>query len=127
MSRKSSGFGWLPGIATVLSLVTCYGTLAVIGLLGTLGVAIAFDEALWAGAIVAFAALAVGALGLGLARHRKPGPILVGGLGAIVLGYAMYVQYDRLIELSGFVLLSLAAVWDWRLRGVPAPKTPASR
>jgi len=115
MSFKSSRLDWLASIATALSLIACYGTLAVIGILGVLGISIALNETLWAGAIVAFAALAVGGLGFGLARHRQPWPILVGGFGAAAIGYAMYVQYDRLIELAGFVLLCLAAYWNWRL------------
>ena len=44
---------------------------AAIAVLGTLGIAIALDEALWAGAVVAFAAIAVGGLGLGPLRHRQ--------------------------------------------------------
>jgi hypothetical protein len=116
MSRKNARFDWLGSVATALSLVACYGTLAVIGILGALGIAIALDETIWAGAIVAFATLAVGGFALGLIRHRQPWPILVGGLGLVILGYAMYVQYDRLTELVGFILLCLAAFWDWRLR-----------
>ena len=122
MSVKKSRLSWLAGIATMLSLAACYGTLAVIALLGALGIVIALDEALWAGAIVAFAALAVGGLGLGLLRHKRPWPFLIGVLGAMGIGYAMFVQYARSIELTGFVLLCLAAFWDWRLRRVPAPK-----
>jgi hypothetical protein len=122
MPPRGSKLGWLTGLATALSLFACYGTLAVIGVLGAIGIAIALDEALWAGVIVAFAALAVGGLGLGLLRHRQPWPFLIGVLGAMAIGYAMYVQYDRSIELSGFVSLCLAAFWDWRLRRVPAPK-----
>ncbi len=114
MTPGSSRFGWLAGVATALSLVVCYGTLVVMALLGALGFAITLNKTLWAGAIVTFAVLAVGGLGLGLARHRKPWPILVGGLGAAVIGYAMYWRYDRLTELAGFVLLLIAAVWDWR-------------
>ena len=121
MSLKGPRFGWVAGAATALSLVACYGTLAVIGLLGVLGIAIALDQALWAGAIVAFAVLAVGGLGLGLMRHRRPWPILIGGLGAVDLGYTMYVQYGRLTEVAGFALLCLAAYWDWRLRRVSPP------
>jgi len=116
MALKESRFAWLAGAATVFSLVACYGTLAVIALLGVLGVAITLDKALWAGAIVTFAALAVGGLALGLVRHRRPWPILLGGLGAAALGYVMYGRYDRATELAGFVLLCLAALWDWRLR-----------
>lgn len=116
MSFERSKLVWLPGFATALSLIACYGTLAIIAILGALGVAIALDEALWAGAIVAFAALAVGGLAIGFPRHRQVWPLLIGGLGAAAIGYAMYVQYLQLTELSGFVLLCVAAVWDWRLR-----------
>lgn len=116
MSTKKSRFAWLASAATVLSLVACYGTLVVIALLGVLGIAIVVNEALWAGAIVAFAVLAVAGLGLGVVRHRRPWPILIGGLGVVILAYAMYVQYARSSELAGFVLLCLAALWDWRLR-----------
>ncbi len=41
---------WLALAATLLSLLTCYGTLAAIALLGALGVGIALNEAVWAGA-----------------------------------------------------------------------------
>jgi hypothetical protein len=114
MALKNSRFSWLAGMATALSLAVCYGTLALIAILGALGFAITLNEKLWAGAIVTFAALAVAGLGLGLARHRRPWPIMVGGLGAALIGYAMYGRYDRLTEFAGFVLLCLAAFWDWR-------------
>ena len=121
MSLEGSRLGLLAAVATGLSLVACYGTLAVIGLLGALGIAIALDEALWAGVIVAFAGLAFVGLSLGLARHRRPWPVLVGAAGAAAIGYVMYGHYDRVIELAGFVLLCLAAIWDWRLRRRRAP------
>jgi hypothetical protein len=43
---------WLAAVATTFSLVACYGTLAAIAVLGALGVTIALNEAVWAGAIV---------------------------------------------------------------------------
>jgi len=116
MQSDGRKYSWLPSLATALSLLACYGTLAVLALLGALGVAIDLDEALWAGAIVTTAALAVGGLAVGTVRHRQLWPLLIGVLGAAVIGYAMYVQYSRITEVSGFVLLSAAAFWDWRLR-----------
>jgi MerC mercury resistance protein len=116
MPPERSKLVWLSGFATVLSLTACYGTVAVVAVLGALGVAIALDEALWAGAIVAFAALAVGGLVVGFSHHRQVWPLVIGGLGALAVGYAMYVHFVRLIELSGFVLLCAGSVWDWRLR-----------
>jgi len=116
MSPNRSRFAWLGSAATLFSLAACYGTLAAMGILGVLGITIAFDETLWAGTIIAFAVLAVGGFGLGLLCHRQPWPTLIGGLGVVILVYVMYVQYDRLDEIFGFILLCLAAFWDWRLR-----------
>ena len=107
---------WLPGAATVLSLVACYGTLAGLAVLGMLGATIALNEAVWAGAIVAFAGLAVVGLALGFSRHRQVLPLVIGGLGAAVVSYAMFVDYARLTELAGFALLCVGVIWDWRLR-----------
>lgn len=112
---------WLPSLASALSLATCYGTLAVVTVLGALGVAITVNATTWAGAIVAFAALAVVGIALRYCRHRQPWPLLLSALGASVVAYAMYGHYDRLLELSGFGLLCLGAFWDWRIRGVAAP------
>ncbi len=109
-------YSWLPGLATLASLVACYGTLAVLALLGALGVVIALDETLWAGAIVSAAAIAVAGLAVGAVHHRRLWPVLTGGLGAAVIGFAMYVHYSRTTEISGFLLLSAAAIRDWRLR-----------
>jgi len=120
MSLKPPNSSLLASLATALSLAACYGTLAAIGILGALGFAISLNETLWAAAIVTFAVLAVGGLGLGLLQHQNPWPVVIGGLGAGVLGYTMYVQYGRLTEVAGFVLLCLAAFWDWRLRRMSA-------
>jgi len=116
MLLNHSRLAWLGSVATLFSLAACYGTLAVIGILGILGISIVFDETLWAGVIIAFAVLAVGGFGVGLLCHRQPWPTLIGALGVGILGYVMYVQYDRLSEIFGFILLCLAAFWDWRLR-----------
>ncbi len=116
MRSDRGPLSWLPGVATIASLLVCYGTLAVLALLGLLGVAIALNETLWAGAIVATAVLAVGGLALGARCHHRPGPLLIGALGAAVIAYAMYVDYARITEISGFALLGLAAFRDWRLR-----------
>jgi MerC mercury resistance protein len=127
MLPGGSGLRWLATLSTVLSLVACYGTLAIVALLGVLGTAVAINETLWAGAIVAFAALALAGLGLGFARHRQSWPLLVGGIGAAAIVYVQYVQYDSLIEVAGFVLLGVGAIWDWRICRVPAAKGQAAK
>ena len=115
MSQDNSKISWITGVSTTFSFLICYGTLAIINLLSRVGVAVALNDTLWAGAIVATASLAVGGLLLGMARHRKAWPVLIGGIGAIFLSYAMYIEYLLVVELGGFILLSIAAFWDWRL------------
>lgn len=113
---KNFKLDWLAGIATIMSMLACYGTLVIISILGIFGFAIVLNETLWAGAIIAFSVLAVIGFAAGWNRHRQPWPIILGSIGVFILGYAMYVQYDRVTEVAGFIFLSLAAFWDWRLR-----------
>ena len=108
---------WLPRVAAALAVLSCYGTTVLIGLLSLLGVSLALDESLWAGAISAFAALTAIGVAASYRRHRIVWPIVVAvpGLGLIL--WVMYGSYSRGIELAGFVLLIAAAIWDWRAAG----------
>jgi len=105
---------WLAPLGAALSLIACYGTLAAVALLGALGVGIALNEAVWAGAIVLFAALAVVALVLRWRRHGRALPVLLGSAGLVLIGFAMYVSYYLPAELGGFALLCLGTWADWR-------------
>ncbi len=58
MTSGRSKISWLPGAATALAIVSCYGTVLLIGVLSLLGVSLAIDERIWTGAISTFAALA---------------------------------------------------------------------
>ena len=103
-----------PIIATCLSLLACYGTLIAIAALAAMGITITLNEGVWAGAIVVFAALAVVALGVSRTRHGANVPVILAGVGAVAISYAMFVDYSRITELIGFALLA-GAVWlDWR-------------
>ncbi len=120
-SRKQ---GWLARGGVIVSLLACYGTLAVIGALSALGLTIAVNAHVWAGAIVAFAALAVAGIALGYKRHRTPWPLAIAGIGAALVTGAMYGAPaieaatglpGRGVEIIGFACLTAAAWWDWRL------------
>ena len=105
---------WLAPAATLLSLLTCYGTLAAIALLGALGVGIALNETVWAGGIVFFALLAVLALVLRWRRHGRTLPVGLGLAGLALIAFAMYVSYSLPVELAGFALLCAGTYADWR-------------
>jgi hypothetical protein len=65
--------------------------------------------------ISAFAVLA--AIGIMLHyRHRAIGPVIlaVGGAGLVL--WAMFVDYNRLVEILRFGGLISATLWNWRLK-----------
>ena len=109
---------WLPRAATALAILSCYGTTVLIGLLSLLGVSLALDEGIWAGAISAFATLATIGIAASYRRHGIIGPTVVAVLGLGIVLWVMYGSYSRGIELVGFVLLIAATLWDWRAAGV---------
>lgn len=115
MSDGGNKASWVPRAATTLAILSCYGTTALIALLSLLGVTLALDEAVRAGTISVFAALAVMALALSFRRHRIIGPTAVGALGLGLILWVMFGSYGRAIELVGFILLIAATLWDWRV------------
>jgi SAM-dependent methyltransferase len=102
--------------ALAAALLACYGTLAAVAALAAAGVAVALDEAAWAAAIVALAALAALAVLAGHRRHRRIGPGITAVLGAVVIGYVMFVSYSIVFELAGFALVAGGVAWDYILR-----------
>lgn len=115
-ASASRRWDWLASVATVLSIVACYGTLLLIGALSLLGVSLAVHNGLWAGAISLFAVLAAIGLALGYKRHHAPAPFVLGTIGTGLIVWVMFGPYSRLIELIGFAFLVVAAALDWRLK-----------
>ncbi len=114
MMDRGSKLSWFPRAATALAVLSCYGTTVLIGLLSLLGVSLALDEGVWAGAISVFAALATIAVAASYRRHHIIGPTVIAALGLALILWAMYGSYSRPTELAGFVLLIAATLWDWR-------------
>lgn len=108
--------GLLGMLALGLALLSCYGTLALLALLPLLGAHLALDEGLWAGAIAAFVLLTLAVVVSGMRRYRHPAPALMAVAGSALILYALFLDYDRLVEFSGFLLLLAGAAWDVVLR-----------
>jgi MerC mercury resistance protein len=107
---------WLAPVGTVFAVLACYGTLAAVGMLSLMGVAIAVNERIWAGAIVVFAMLALTGLVLSWRSHRALPPLLLGIVGAGLIVFTMTVFYSQPMEIAGFAMLILAAFLDWRAK-----------
>jgi len=114
--------GRYSGIAVVLSLVACYGTVALVLLLATAGITLDLHEGVWATAIVVFAWIAVLAMGVNIPLVRSFSPFILADMGALLVSWVMFVNYSRGLEILGFAMLAAAAMRDRYLRKrIPPP------
>jgi hypothetical protein len=79
--------------------------MAILALLSLLGMTVTLDPGLWTATIAGAATLAVLATAFNLTRRGQPWPLLVVGLGAAAVGYAMFGAYDPVVEGFGFAAL----------------------
>jgi|GEM_PF-2022742 len=115
-SNPLKRLGNYSGVAVTLSVVACYGTLVLIGLLSLTGVSMSVHEGAWAAVIVALVWVAVIAIGMNIERYRSFGPFVMADAGALLVSWAMIVDYSQALELGGFALLIGAALWDRQRR-----------
>lgn len=108
------GGAWIASVGTALALLSCYGTLVLVAGLSALGVSLAIDEQVWAGAISMSALVAFVGIALGFRRNRATWPIVIGAIGLAAILWAMLASYDRAVELAGFAALIAGAVGTWR-------------
>lgn len=114
--------GRYSGIAVVLSLVACYGTVALVLMLATAGITLNVHEGVWATAIVVFAWIAVLAMGVNIPLIRSFSPFILADMGALLISWVMFVNYSRGLEILGFAMLAAAAMRDRYLRKrIPPP------
>jgi hypothetical protein len=111
-------FNRLTSLATVISILACYGTLAFVSLLSLFGLSLNIHEGAWAGVITLFAWLAFIAVAINFRRYRAPGPLLLGAAGAVLITWVMFVSFNRILEIAGFAGLVTAALWERRLKKI---------
>ena len=121
-SNPLQRLGRYSGVAVVLSIVACYGTLALVAILSRAGVTMSVHEGAWAAAIVVLAWIAVLAMGVNIQSIGSFGPFVLADVGALLVSWVMIVDYSRVLEVVGFALLIVAALRDRQLRQRgPAP------
>jgi len=114
-AATTARWGRLAGLATVLSITACYGTLLAVAVLSVLGVSLTIHTGTWAGAISLFAVLAVIGVGLSCRKQRAVTPLVLAVCGGGVILWVMFGSYSRSLEIIGFVLLVSAVVWNRRI------------
>jgi arsenite methyltransferase len=108
--------GRYSGVAVVLSIAACYGTLALVAILSLAGVVLSIHEGAWAGVIVVLVWIAVIAMGINIHRYQNFGPFILSDIGALLVSWAMLVNYSPTMEGAGFAMMLTAAFWDRHLK-----------
>lgn len=108
--------GWIGPVTGLLAVMTCYGTLAAVALLSVIGVSVELDEGFLMKMISGLLALALAGMGYSYRIHRHPGPLLLSIVSATMLGWVFYGSSSKPLELTGFVMLAAASIWDFRAK-----------
>lgn len=109
-------YSWLGSVASLLAVATCYGTLAMVSLLSIIGIGVKIDESTMEKLITGLLVLALGGMVYSYTVHRHRGPLMLSAASAMILLWVFFVSYSRPFELSGFVGLIIASLWDFRTK-----------
>lgn len=104
--------GRYSGSAVGLSLVAGYGT----ELLSAAGIGLVLPEGVRVTGVVAFAWLAVLAVGVNIPRYASFVPFVLTDIGALLVSWVMLVSASRGLEVLGFAMLVVGALRDRHLR-----------
>jgi len=115
-SVKPARLSWLGSATSLIAVVACYGTLAAVALLSLVGVSVDIDESFMVKLITALLVLALLGMGNSFRLHRHAGPLLLSIAAAAVLFQVFYGKYSKPLELTGFAVLVIASVWDFRVK-----------
>jgi arsenite methyltransferase len=100
------------GVLAGLSILTCYGTLALVAVLALIGIQLNIHEGIWATAIVILTWATVGAIALEFRRLRFIPSLVSVILGALLITTVMFISYNRIVEISGFAFILIAVIWN---------------
>lgn len=115
-ASSKKDYSWLGSATSLLAVVTCYGTLAAVALLSFVGISVELDEGLLVKLITGLLVLALAGMGYSYRIHRHPGPLVLSVASASLLLWVFYGNYSKSLELTGFIALIIASLWDFRAK-----------
>lgn len=113
---KRKDFSWLGSAASLVAVLACYGTLGTVALLSIVGVSVEIDEGLMVKLVSVLLVLALAGMAYSFSLHRHPGPLIMSLMAAALLLWVFYGSYAKPLEMTGFAILTLASIWDFRAK-----------
>lgn len=112
-SDSARKFAFYSGVAAFLAFIACNGLILTTALLAIFGITLGINPHIQAILINLFAILTSVLIYKGFTQHHKIGPLLLAGIGALVIILTMYISYSKFIESAGLLALMVAAGWNW--------------
>jgi class 3 adenylate cyclase len=110
-------FGALAYFGAGASLFVCYGKVVILGALSAFGfVQLDFNPHLQAVLMWSLGAVAIFGLYRDRSYHGMNHPVVLGAIGVFIIVATLYTHYDRIIEVSGYILLVVAALLNQNAR-----------
>ncbi len=116
MNTLKQRLSWIGSFSSLLAVATCYGTLAAVSLLSLIGISVDIDEATLVKLITGLLVMALLGMMYSWYIHRHFGPLLLSLVAATFLVWVFYGSYSKPLELTGFALLIIASIWDFRTK-----------
>jgi len=116
MTSDKKNYSWIGSATSLLAVTACYGTLAAVALLSTIGVSVDIDEGLMIKMISGLMFLALAGMAYSYRLHRHSGPLLLSIASAALLSWVFFGSYSKQLELIGFATLVIASAWDFRVK-----------
>jgi len=115
-ASNKKDYSWIGSVSSLLAVLTCYGTLSTVALLSVIGISVEIDEGLLVKLFTGFLVVALTGMGYSFRTHRHPGPLLLSIASAALLLWVFYGSYSKPMEMTGFIALVIASLWDFRAK-----------
>ncbi len=110
-------FGWLAYLGAGASLFVCYGKVTILAAISAFGIHdIGFNPHLQAVLMWSLGLVALYGLYSDRRLHQKNYPLVLGIAGVAIIMATLYTHYESTIEMSGYILLVVAALLNQNAR-----------
>ena len=105
---------WIPGLTAMLAFLSCKGIVIVTAMFPLVSFTTSVNPHVQAAAISLFSLLTFMFIIVSYRYcHANLGPVILGGIGAILVVATMYLAYNQIVETIGLAALMVSALWSW--------------
>ena len=114
IDKQQQRHAWFPGLAALLAFVSCKGIVIVTALFPLVSFTTPVNPHVQAAIISLLSLLTFLFIVINYRRcHHIMGPVVLSGIGVVMVVATMYLAYNPVIETAGLMVLMGSALWSW--------------